>query len=47
MNDKFCKTMSVKLYVYVGIKIHFNVVSGKFLVCGELFRNQEQQKNLR
>ena len=37
------------LYVYVGIEIRFNVVSGNFLVCGELFRNQnqEQQKNLR
>ena len=34
------------LYVYQGIEIRFNVVSGKFLVCGELFRNQEQQKNL-
>ena len=35
------------LYVYVGIEIRFNVLSGKFLVCGELFRNQEQQTNLR
>ena len=35
------------LYVYVGIEIRFNVVSGKTLVCGELFRNQEQQKNSR
>ena len=34
------------LYVYEGIELRFNVVSGKFLVCGELFRNQEQQKNL-
>ena len=34
------------LYVYEGIEIRFNAVSGKFLVCGELFRNQEQQKNL-
>ena len=33
------------LYVYVGIEIRFNVVSDKFLKCGELFRNQEQQKN--
>ena len=33
------------LYVYVGIEIRFNVVSCKFLVHGELFRNQEQQKN--
>ena len=34
------------LYVYEGIELRFNVVSGKFLVYGELFRNQEQQKNL-
>ena len=35
------------LCVYVGIEIRFNVVSGKFLKCGELFRNKEQQKTLR
>ena len=35
------------LYVYVGIKIGFIVVSGNISVCGELFRNQKQQKNLR
>ena len=33
------------LYVYVAIEIRFNVVSGNFLVRGELFRNHEQQKN--
>ena len=34
------------LYVCLGKELRFIVVSGKFLVCGELFRNQEQQKSL-
>ena len=46
MTDNFVKLYHT-LYVYVAIEIRFSVVSGNFLVRGELFRNQEQKKKLR
>ena len=43
--SSFVKTYHIHC-VYVGIEARFNIVSGKFLICGEVFRNQET-KNLR